>query len=671
MRMSLKALAIQVLLRLQFQPFLFLFRSYYRLVISASVWMLRRFPGVKSVYLTGSFAGGRVLYGISDIDLVIFMEGQETDAVRSRIDRGFSRLRIFFPVLGADRKSVFFLDGFDEKWADFPILQHLFDENFYRYRLLYGKDVISAMSLPALSDDAFRQSILWKMKYWMEKIVLILCSKRLTEIQKKYSLYKALDDVARIHLDGMQGCRDLPMQGRSLERMKASFDTGRCDLIGRLILERKELFLRRRTDLDELFGLFKTMISNGVRTEESLLPADLEGVEDEVGEAIRGILTQDFTLKRMRVPPVTVSITDCHFFGCPAYVMIPEKPLGIEDLRRLKMFHEETMGNTGMLFIQEDDSLLYAVNSEMMEHWMYSPGTEEHVFMGRTGLLDWNDSNPEYQRLLEGKLVRNLAQIRRTFEEDAVDLLDTSMHAKLIFTALQRLIVLHEMDRGKLFIPADSGEVIDYLAAHTPLERGLLETVHEEYRRCVHEGGTGLNGYFKKLSALVRGFCQAVESGESLECLSSVNDLPDRESLSISVVIITRNRSRMLKRCLEALVKMRKHPQDVIVVDNASTDSTRDVVESFRGARPVRYVYESTPGVSRARNAGCRAAGGDIVAFLDDDAVPTGTWLENIENAFLKSKSIGIVGGAIHHFQNERADWISTYYRLQEGDVEC
>jgi len=679
MKIFLKTCIIRILLRLQFQPFLFLFRAYYRLAISTSVRVLRRFEGVESIYLAGSLAGGRVLYGISDIDFVIFMQGRETDEVRTRIDGLFSRLRRIFPVLGADRKTVFFQDSFAEKYADFPILQQLFDSDFHRYSLLFGKDRISDLPQRDPSDESRRLACLWKMKYWMEKIILILCSDRLTGIQKRYSVFKAMDDLAKIHLSRRGEIGVFPEQGRSLRKMVACFDSGQSDRIERLLREREERFLRPGMDVNELFDLFKAMISQVAGSLRSGEDPDGEGVEgvnferveDRTAGAIRGCLAADFTLRRIPAPPVSVNVADCRTFGCPAYLLIPERSLGVEDLRRLKRFHEERMSNRGMVFVQDHPHFFYAVDSEMMEHWLHAPGTEEHVVKGLAGSSDLARLTPAYAGLLKRKLDRNLAQIRGIFEEDAVDLLETSMHAKLVFTSFQRMIALRELGRGRFFIPGDSREVIDYLVRNTPVRKGLLEKISEEYTLAVQGGGTGMNGYFKKLHALLRDFRCALENGEPLDRLSAVNDMPDRERLSVSVVIITRNRSAMLERCLDALLAMGRSPEEILVVDNASTDSTRDVVMRFQAAGPVRYVHEPVPGVSRARNAGCRAASGDIIAFIDDDAIPTEGWLENIENAFVKSDSIGIVGGAIHHYQNDREDMISRYYRLQEGEMAC
>ena len=106
-------------------------------------------------------------------------------------------------------------------------------------------------------------------------------------------------------------------------------------------------------------------------------------------------------------------------------------------------------------------------------------------------------------------------------------------------------------------------------------------------------------------------------------------------TLRASIVVPTCGRPELLSRCLEALLAQDfdPHAYEVIVVDDGRGDETRRVVESRRvdsGRRgtKVRYISNGPgSGPAAARNAGWRAAGGTIVAFTDDDCVPSSSWL--------------------------------------------
>ena len=121
--------------------------------------------------------------------------------------------------------------------------------------------------------------------------------------------------------------------------------------------------------------------------------------------------------------------------------------------------------------------------------------------------------------------------------------------------------------------------------------------------------------------------------------------------LSISVAIITLNRAESLKDTLTSLTRQRRQPDEVVVVDNGSTDHTREVVLSFRDRPNVKYVYEAARGIPHARNAGILNATGDIVACLDDDCIADEHWLKKLEIPFVRDPNIGVVGGVLSGFK--------------------
>ncbi len=94
----------------------------------------------------------------------------------------------------------------------------------------------------------------------------------------------------------------------------------------------------------------------------------------------------------------------------------------------------------------------------------------------------------------------------------------------------------------------------------------------------------------------------------------------------VTVAICTRDRTDDVARALRAAADLMPPPDEVLVVDNAPrTDATRLLVASHPG---VRYVCEPRAGLDAARNRALRDATGDVVAFVDDDAVPEPGWVD-------------------------------------------
>jgi len=118
--------------------------------------------------------------------------------------------------------------------------------------------------------------------------------------------------------------------------------------------------------------------------------------------------------------------------------------------------------------------------------------------------------------------------------------------------------------------------------------------------------------------------------------------------MRLSVVVATRNRARYVEHLLRDLAAQRKAPPfEAVIVDNASEDDTRAVVESAREyhAYPIRYLYEPEPNRAKARNRGIRAAEGYIVVFTDDDVALPDHFLAAHEAAHDRSNLV--VGGPI------------------------
>jgi cellulose synthase/poly-beta-1,6-N-acetylglucosamine synthase-like glycosyltransferase len=110
----------------------------------------------------------------------------------------------------------------------------------------------------------------------------------------------------------------------------------------------------------------------------------------------------------------------------------------------------------------------------------------------------------------------------------------------------------------------------------------------------------------------------------------------------VAVVIPMRNGAGEIGACLDAVFGQTVPADEVIVVDNGSTDGS--AAEAV--AVGARVIFESTPGSYRARNAGIGATTADIVAFTDADCVPDPDWLAHLVAGF-EDPSVGAVGGEI------------------------
>lgn len=119
--------------------------------------------------------------------------------------------------------------------------------------------------------------------------------------------------------------------------------------------------------------------------------------------------------------------------------------------------------------------------------------------------------------------------------------------------------------------------------------------------------------------------------------------------MKISLIICTRNRAEQLRRCLASVERLTcRHTWELIIVDNGSSDGTAGVVREFASTVDfdVNLVHEPRPGLGRAHNAGVAIAGGEIIAFTDDDCYTEPDFLEQIVKVF-EDPAISYMGGRI------------------------
>jgi glycosyltransferase involved in cell wall biosynthesis len=138
-----------------------------------------------------------------------------------------------------------------------------------------------------------------------------------------------------------------------------------------------------------------------------------------------------------------------------------------------------------------------------------------------------------------------------------------------------------------------------------------------------------------------------------------------QKPLKISVVIPVHNEEKYIGACLDSLLKQSDPADEIIVVDNNSTDNTAKIVSTY----PVKLLKEPTQGTTYARNKGFNEAKFEIIARTDGDTILPKNWIKRIRKYFNDEKLIAISGPAefydlpefIHnsHWQTKSA-WVKV-----------
>ena len=119
--------------------------------------------------------------------------------------------------------------------------------------------------------------------------------------------------------------------------------------------------------------------------------------------------------------------------------------------------------------------------------------------------------------------------------------------------------------------------------------------------------------------------------------------------MRISVIICAYNEAVLLPACLHSLLAQTRPPDEIVVVNNASSDETGSVARAVTG---IRVVDEPVKGLVVARETGRAAANGDVLAYVDADCRAPLQWLERIEHRFEQSPALVAVTGPYRFY-----DW--------------
>ncbi len=125
------------------------------------------------------------------------------------------------------------------------------------------------------------------------------------------------------------------------------------------------------------------------------------------------------------------------------------------------------------------------------------------------------------------------------------------------------------------------------------------------------------------------------------------------DKTGISVIVPVHNGEKTIARCLDSILNQTLLPDEVIVVDDGSTDQTRSIVESYGGR--VRYLYQSNRGAAAARNTGTCAARYEWIAYQDADDV----W---------KPDKLACQMALLRKYPE--LDWVSSALERQDGSLD-
>jgi len=150
------------------------------------------------------------------------------------------------------------------------------------------------------------------------------------------------------------------------------------------------------------------------------------------------------------------------------------------------------------------------------------------------------------------------------------------------------------------------------------------------------------------------------------QALQTKGHLKENAFVRLSVVIPVHNGGTDLQQCLEALLHSTRPPDELIIVDDASTDGSAQLAERF--GTVLMGGHHHPIGPARARNLGATQSQGDVLLFLDADVMVHTDTLALVERHFIEHPEIAALFGSYDDHPPHR-NWVSLYKNLQHHFV--
>jgi len=120
----------------------------------------------------------------------------------------------------------------------------------------------------------------------------------------------------------------------------------------------------------------------------------------------------------------------------------------------------------------------------------------------------------------------------------------------------------------------------------------------------------------------------------------------------VSVIIITKNHSKYLSKCLNSVLNQNYKNIEIILVDHNSSDNTYEIVKSFHSDKIKYFLYKENKGIANVRNYGIRNSTGKLIFFTDADCIVAKNWIEEGVYIFSKNNVEGVEGKTVAENQN-------------------
>ena len=664
----LKRFLQRLAVRTQFWPFTSVYGGLYDLAINLCVRRLQRIRGVCAIYLRRGLAGEQPLYGLSDIDLLVMVDSEGHELAAARVRYQYELLRRAVPMLPQGELWLYHPQQFRELYEYLPFYRNRFNQGRQEWCRLFGDDLFA--DLPPARKEERWLALEELHPAWYYLAQELLPDDGRPSYVKRYVAYKMIAEAARAALvaqgadPGISRETAIVMAAEEFHEIAASLKEihgWRRDLLGtkpivvEALLDTYLVLARRALATASGEGQFRRWLRIPPVDPEALTKFLPDGAVQEIQKACESLpeVERAVFVPRLSFDAVALSGMDMEALAgttMDAYDLVLKWPRlpSIEKLRQFNLALERFRPTVNLFFGDREVALaMRPIHGRTIKTANHDP----EFFAGLASAKPW-EGILELEGAIEvdrpfprsDSLEHRARSLLALFRQPEVFRMPTLSFFALFWEAGRALCLATQSGKPSLQVPVSSEEVLEALALLTPWAEPALRQIYQEYLTEVRGGLSEAVRYVHWTAAYVVKLEELLFPG-----LAGSPEIPTRvrTELTLSVMIITRNRAGLLRAALQSLVAQERQADQVVVVDNASSDDTAVVARSFADKLNLTLIGEEKIGIPHARNTALKYCTGDIVAVMDDDCVAEPRWLAELEIPFLKDPHIGAVGGSI------------------------
>lgn len=537
-------IAIQLLvIRTSFYPFNIIYYFIYKISIFIAWLLLSRVNGLVSLYLRRGAAKGEIIYGLSDIDLLVIIKNENAGQTRKNIVRRYIVLSRLIPLFGNAKRelAIYTKNEILILYKDYPFYCGWFTEGKTTWQLLWGENFVN--TLPEANNGQLCIAALEEFKVWWIHLVNDIftdCSPPL--FKRRYLWYKVISEAARAYLFIVHR-EKIYLRDEALIRVRTFLSVNDKKYVDQIIRYRQCLLGGGEIHINELLTLYIKLLYESHRTiyNEIIVNKEYGNACLEIGSIITPIDNSNLIknikiLKTLLIEVDKISVDEVLIipkiefyldvvnnsdFGSFNIVLITNNEItqkNLLDIRtRLNAITEFSAYEVFIVFREYQVALSVTINNKLncIKSFFTDPiffhiittlknneklalcnRQKTHVFtLSKFVFTDVISRREEIvDQVLDGVM------ILKTKEKEFMEFFLSAARTKLINKCI---------NNDTIFIPVDELQIINMLSNFFPASNEWLQTLHHQYQKVLR----GHNNTMYKMYVPMLNFLRKINQG--------------------------------------------------------------------------------------------------------------------------------------------------------------